>query len=322
MTLQRPDSKLETAIQPEISVIIPTFNRCEMVQRAIDSVLAQKKVSFECLVIDDGSTDGTFDLLKEKYADELMENGGRLLLLSQDNRGVSAARNSAIAQSRGQYISLLDSDDEWESTMLSELLGYMQQHKYEICQTGELWMRNGKRVNPGKRHRKQEGFFYEKSLELCLISPSAVMFTRALWDRLGPFDESMAACEDYDLWLRVCLCYPVGLLNKPLMIRHGGRDDQLSMSVDCQDYFRIKAMVKILSGELPPRANIPQLTREQRSVTLDILRLKSSIYLNGLEKRGKVQEGEALWNLICNVVDRTLDEVRQIVADRKNRPAK
>ena len=91
-----------------------------------------------------------------------------------------------------------------------------------ICQTEETWIRHGVRVNPGKRHRKLSGDVFERSLELCLVSPSAVMMRRGLFDDVGVFDENLPACEDYDLWLRVAAKYPVHLIPEPMIVKYGG----------------------------------------------------------------------------------------------------
>ena len=82
-----------------------------------------------------------------------------------------------------------------------------------ICQTEETWIRNHVRVNPKNRHKKTSGMIYERSLELCLVSPSAVMIRKELFDIVGYFDEDLPACEDYDLWLRISCRFPVFLID-------------------------------------------------------------------------------------------------------------
>ena len=215
-----------------------------MVRDAVRSVLEQTWRDLELVVVDDGSTDKTPETLA-RFDDP------RLTVVSTPNRGVSAARNTGIAQSRGQMIALLDSDDHWLPDKLEIQAAYMKEQGLDICQTEEIWIRRGKRVNPGKKHAKPEGRFFEKALEMCLVSPSCVMFTRKYWELEGPFDETMPACEDYDLWLRTLLRHPVGLVRKALTVKRGGRPDQLSMSVPNLDLYRIYAIIKVLEAGNP-----------------------------------------------------------------------
>jgi GT2 family glycosyltransferase len=153
-----------------------------------------------------------------------------------------------------------------------------------ICQTEEIWIRRGVRVNPKRRHRKPSGWIFEASLGLCLVSPSAVMMRRELFDAVGLFDEELPACEDYDLWLRVSARYPIHLIEDPLVVKRGGHPDQLSRQHSL-DRYRIQSLGKILrSGSLSPE--------QSRSATTK-LREKCAIYAAGCHKRGKVREAEA-----------------------------
>ncbi|AMK11550.1 MAG: glycosyltransferase family 2 protein [Pseudodesulfovibrio sp.] len=271
-----------------VSIILPTFNRAEFLPRALDSVLAQSYGNWECLVIDDGSTDGT-DAVLARYTDP------RITSFRQENQGVSGARNAGIARCRGDVMALLDSDDEWMERKLEAQLGYMADKGFEISQTEEIWVRNGKRVNQPARYARPEGWFFDASLEMCLISPSCTMFTRRAWEVMGPFDTAMPSCEDYDMWLRACLHFPVGLVREPLTVKHGGRADQLSVCVPCADLHRIRALVKILQSR--------KLDDGQRESALDALRRKVEIYMQGCEKRDKKEEADRVWTLFCMVRD-------------------
>jgi len=121
----------------------------------------------------------------------------------------------------------------------------------EICQTEELWVRNGQRVNPKLRHRKPSGDIFRASLKLCLVSPSAVMMTRRLFERVGGFDETFPVCEDFDLWLRIAVDTPVHLIPAPLLVKRGGHPDQLSRSTWGLDRFRVRAIKKLLDAGTP-----------------------------------------------------------------------
>jgi len=259
---------------PPISVIIPTYNRSWILQDAIDSVLSQTGCTFELIVVDDGSTDDTPDLLRSY--------GDRLTVLRQENRGVSAARNMGIRHAAGQLIAFLDSDDYWlPGKLAAQAIFFDSRPDALISQTQEIWIRNGVRVNPCKRHRKRTGMIFEPSLYLCLISPSAVMMHRSLFDIVGLFDESLPACEDYDLWLQISCRFPVFLIDTPLVVKRGGHPDQLSRTPGL-DRFRIAALTKCL--EHAP------LNAVQRNAAIRALADKCRIYGQGCLKRGRREE--------------------------------
>jgi glycosyltransferase involved in cell wall biosynthesis len=261
---------------PLVSVIIPAYNRAWCLRETVDSVLAQEFGDFELIVVDDGSADATADLLAV-YAD-------RARVLRQTNLGVSAARNAGIAAARGKLIAFLDSDDIWLPGKLGRQVEFFDLHPEAlICQTEELWVKNGRRVNPGKRHRKRDGMIFEPSLELCLVSPSAVMVRRELFERVGRFDESLPACEDYDLWLRVSCRFPVHLLETPLIVKRGGHADQLSRGRGL-DRYRIVAILKLLEGD--------RLAPAQRRAAVTVLKRKCRVYAGGCRKRGRMAEAE------------------------------
>ena len=265
----------------DVSVILPTFNRAWIVREAVDSVLNQDFAGFELIVVDDGSTDETPRIL-ESYGDTLT-------MICQSNRGVSAARNSGIRAAGGDLIAFLDSDDYWREGKLARQVDYFWQNPdMMICQTEEIWIRHGKRVNPKRRHRKREGMIFQACLPLCLISPSAVMMRRRLFDRVGLFDENLPACEDYDFWLRVACDYPVGLIDEPLLVKRGGHQDQLSRMPQL-DKYRISALVKILESG--------RLNDADRRAAADMLHQKSRIYGNGCIKRGRPEEATYYFSL-------------------------
>jgi len=261
-----------------VSVIIPTFNRAAKVARAVSSVLYQPFGDCEIIVVDDGSEDHTGAVLKRF--------GNRILILEHpENRGVSAARNTGIRASRAPFIAFLDSDDYWLPEKLSVQADFFRDHPGAVaCQTQELWIRKGRRVNPMKKHRKPTGDIFAPSLRLCLVSPSAVMLRRSLLDEVGLFDETLPACEDYDLWLRVSCRHPLHLIDTPLVVKEGGHPDQLSATVEGLDRYRIRSMVKLIGSAL--------LGPEQISAVIEELRMKCRIYGNGCIRRGRREEGK------------------------------
>ena len=255
-----------------ISVIIPTYNRARPVRRAIDSALKQNYEALEVIVVDDGSTDDTLELL-QAFHDEIK------VVALEENHGVSHARNRGIEAARGEWLAFLDSDDRWHLDKL-EMQATFHDHYPElrISQCDEIWIRNGARVNPMRKHAKLGGQIFLQCLPRCIVSPSAVMMHRSVFHDVGLFDENLPACEDYDLWLRIAKRYEIGFLSKQLLTRYGGHDDQLSRRYWGMDRFRIKAMEKHIDSLRDP---------VWKKALLEELVLKCGIVADGALKREK-----------------------------------
>lgn len=260
--------------QTTVAVIIPTFNRPRRTSRAVRSVLDQTRPADEVIVVDDGSGDHTADAVVSEF---LPRHASRLRVERQAHAGVSAARNHGAAMSTAEWLAFLDSDDEWQAEKLEKQVAAIAHSGYRIGHCDELWVRDGRRVNPRDRHLKRGGFIYRHCLPLCCISPSAVILERSLFDEVLGFDESLPACEDYDLWLRVCFQYPVQYLDDPLLTKYGGHEDQLSRSVEALDRYRVKALEN--AYRLPLRAG-------DRAPTLETLLDKLEVLIQGAERRG------------------------------------
>ena len=238
--------------------------------------MAQDYTDYELIVVDDGSTDDTRQILSSYGRD--------IIVLRQPNQGVSAARNRGIGDSRAQLVAFLDSDDLWLPQKLIRQVAFFQSNPdAQICQTEENWVRNGVVVNPKKRHQKLSGMIFEPSLALCLVSPSAVIIRKSLFDTVGLFDENLPACEDYDLWLRVSCRYPVFLIDEPLIIKRGGHADQLSKAAGL-DKYRIQSLTKIVKSG--------QLGESQTRAAVQTLKEKCDIFANGCRKRGREEEAK------------------------------
>ena len=239
-----------------ISVIIPTFNRASVLARAIDSVLNQTFRPIELIIVDDGSSDETESLVA-KYENPLIQ------YIKTENRGVSAARNTGIKKSAGDWIALLDSDDEWLSERLERQITLLNDEpKLRFVHGEEIWIRRGKRVNQKKIHQKFGGFIFERCLPLCLISPSASLIEKSLLFEMGGFDEEYIVCEDYDLWLKITSLYPVGFIKEPIIVKHGGHEDQLSGQYKAMDYWRVRSMDRILEIRDLDTSQIPVVKSE------------------------------------------------------------
>jgi GT2 family glycosyltransferase len=266
------------AHRPSVSVIVPTYNRVGFVVEAVASVLSQTYRDFEVVVVDDGSTDGTADVLKPYH--------GHIRYVHQPHRGVSAARNVGIQFARGDYLAFLDSDDLWVRSKLDEQMAVVRQSpSCKLVYTDEIWIRKGVRVNQGKRHRKYSGWIFDKVLPLCIISFSSVLMEREVNNNVGPLDESFPVCEDYDYWIRVAARYSFTFLDKLLIVKRGGHADQLSKRYWGMDRFRIRALEKALT--------LGGLTELQRRQAVRELARKCRVYAAGCRKRGRKRE--AAW---------------------------
>jgi GT2 family glycosyltransferase len=258
-----------------VSVIIPTHDRAALVVRALRSVAAQTYADCEIVVVDDGSTDDTEAAVRA--------TGIRLRYLRQAHAGVSAARNRGVATAHGDWIAFLDSDDAWSPEKLARQMAFVHaKGAVEACQTEEIWIRDGVRVNPGTRHRKPSGDIFAPSLDLCLVSPSAVMLRRATFERLGGFDEGLPACEDYDLWLRLAVDTPVHLVPERLVTRYAGHADQLSRRYWGLDRFRVASLARLLAAA--------PLAPERRCRVAEVLERKCAVLACGARRRGRSEE--------------------------------
>ncbi len=254
----------------DISVVIPTHDRAHTLERALGSVFDQTHAPAEVLVVDDGSKDDTEGLIRTRFPD--------CRYIYQENRGVSHARNRGIRASRCEWIAFLDSDDEWLPDKLAAQIRTLAEHpEHRICHTEEIWIRNGVRVNAMKKHAKSGGRIFRQCLPLCVISPSSVMIQHSLFAEIGLFDESLPACEDYDLWLRICAWHPVLFLERPMIVKHGGHRDQLSRRHWGMDRFRIQALEKIVDA--------PGLSAQDRIAVAEMLIHKTGILAQGARKR-------------------------------------
>jgi len=264
-------SFLEAPSEPKISVIIPVCNRKMTMRNCVESVLSQTLAPLEVIVVDDGSTDGTADVVRGLGAPTS-------LIELPKNQGVAHARNRGTSQARGDWIAFIDSDDAWEKNKLQGEWEFLARHPfYRIAQTDEIWIRNGVRVNPRNHHAKPRGWIWEPSLERCLVSPSAVLIERALFQSVGGFDEALPVCEDYDLWLRLARRWPVGLDPAKSVIKQGGHADQLSRRFPAMDRFRVYALLKALRSEEDPR---------YRSQLMQMAHKKLCVLIQGAENRG------------------------------------
>ncbi len=150
-----------------------------------------------------------------------------------------------------------------------------------MIHTDEIWIRNKKFINQRKKHKKLEGYIFEKCLDMCIISPSSVLINTLLFKKYGNFNERLKVCEDYELWLRLTSKIPVSLINEPCVIKHGGHIDQLSKKFWGIDRFRVKALEKLLLYY--------KLQSSQKINMMSVLLKKINIIIMGAEKRKNIK---------------------------------
>jgi len=257
-----------------ISVVIPSYNRRHTLERALRSVIEQTSAVDEIILVDDGSTDDSAAMTAQLFPD--------VKLIRQSNRGVSAARNSGIRAARHDWVALLDSDDSWLAHKIQSIREAARLHPgHVLYHSDEIWMRRGVRVNPMQKHRKSGGWIFKQCLPLCAISPSASVLCKSTLQTLGLFDESLPACEDYDLWLRLCHRFPVHFIEQALIIKYGGHEDQLSRRYPAMDRYRVRALHRLLETE--------PLSEEYFEAARATLRVKLDILHKGARKHGNLE---------------------------------
>ncbi len=185
---------------PKVSVIVPTYNRAAMLQRAVDSVLAQTFTDLELLIVDDCSSDETAEVVAS-----LVDPRIRSFRHSR-NRGVSATRNTGIAKARGEYVAFLDDDDEFLPKKIAKQVDVLDAAAWEVGMV-YVWFRH---IGPtgevvGESCRTAEGYVFEEALAwgLSLGIGSTAMFRRSVFDVVSGFDEAMQPAEDKDFLCRV-----------------------------------------------------------------------------------------------------------------------
>lgn len=208
-----------------ISVIIPTYNRADLLCEAIDSVLAQTCQELEIIVVDDGSTDNT----KEVIAGY----GDKVKYVYQENQGVYAARNTGVRISQRSYIAFLDSDDIWEKDKIAAQLNLLVKYpEYAVVHTDSSTInQNGviidATVNPDRQSHNGMVFdeFFKKNMAVILFS--TVVIRRDCFDKVGLFDEHSPVATDHFFFLKLAFYYQIAFINEPL-VRYRLTDGSLS----------------------------------------------------------------------------------------------
>ncbi|RYE76738.1 MAG: glycosyltransferase family 2 protein, partial [Oxalobacteraceae bacterium] len=225
---------MASAIQ--VSAIIPTYNRRELLMRSLDSVDAQTCRVDEIIVVDDGSSDGTEAALRER-------NDERIRYHWQANAGVSAARNRGMAMARGRYIALLDSDDIWLPDKIALQCGFLDARPDYGMVLCDVIRTDGDHRDTDVFHRREvireDGWVLRWILHNPSLVPASVMFRREVYEQVGGFDESLRTAEDIDFHLRVARRWQIGVLEFALVRAMRGHDGLSATSSTYDDYVKV-----------------------------------------------------------------------------------
>ena len=225
---------------PSISIIIPAYNCAVFLPETLESVFAQTCRDYEIILIDDGSTDDTRNVIAP-YLD-------RITYIRQENKGLPAARNTGIRAAKGEFIALLDADDSWAAEKLEKQLPL-----FSDPEVGIVYSDFSVRYADGRfqvsylvnRPLASEGHVLENYIQSRFLFPSTMIIRRSCFDEFGVFDEEMFACEDIELFARICSRWKVARVNMPLVIRYEGTHNLTSNSGKINRY-TILALQKIL----------------------------------------------------------------------------
>ena len=265
---------IKTKYNPIVSVIIPTYNRAHLVGRAIKSVLNQTYQDFELIIVDDGSTDNTDKIIKE-----FQEHDKRIKYIRHEkNKGGSAARNSGIKISRGEYIAFLDSDDEWLPRKMEK-----QEIKFQnaLDNVGVIYSgfsciseSSGKiiaKITPTLR-----GNVYTNLLEGCILGSPTPLIKKICFRKAGFFDETLPSCQDWDMWIRLSKYYTFDFV-PDILAKHHIHGSQISVNLNAKIVAREKLVEKYWVD----------LSRKSKILSILLKRLGILCCLNGDSREGR-----------------------------------
>lgn len=263
---------------PKISVVVPTYNHARYVAEGVRSILAQNYANLEVLVVDDGSTDNTREVMAQF--------GEPVRYIWQANRGLSGARNSGIEAATGEYIALLDADDFWEPNFLATVLPILEADRtLGAVHTGSRFVdRDGKPLLQQNNVTVPADQMYDRLIDGEFFAADAVLVRRECFEQVGLFDEKLRASEDWDMWLRVARAFrfagiPDALLNYRM---HGE-----NMSADPEHMMRYQLMVVEKHFGLADGRPETWPQDRQRAYAVIYYQVAQGYYLRGNSQRGQ-----------------------------------
>lgn len=240
-------------------------------------MLKQTFQACEIIVIDDGSTDNTPKIL-QKFPN--------VKYMYQKNSGVSSARNLGIVNTSYEWVAFLDSDDEWINTKLEEqVLFHTDNATVLMSYTDEIWVRNAQNIKIPKKFKKLGNDVFIENLSFCNIAPSSALIHKSIFESVGLFDTTLEVCEDYDLWLRIMIENKIELVDKKLIKKYAGHEDQLSFKYWGMDRFRVLSLEKLLKDENKVSEEKAQMIKEE-------LLKKYTLLLKGAIKHDREEDIE------------------------------
>ncbi len=225
----------KTENKPTISIIIPTYNRSQLIVRAVKSVLNQTYQDFELIVVDDASTDNTEEVVNS-FDDERIR-----YIRHEENKGEAAARNTGIKAARGDYIAYQDSDDEWFPEKLARQIELLEHASPEVgvIYTGFWKTENHRRTYiPFSWVKQKNGDIHKELLKGNFIGSPVVLIKKECFSEVGLFDERLRNLVDWEMWLRISKQYHFRCVDEPLVIAHYDSDnisDNLGSLIDATE---------------------------------------------------------------------------------------
>lgn len=266
-----------------ISVIIPTFNRADLIKRAIESVINQTYGNIEVIIVDDGSTDNTEQIVKSVKDD-------RVKYIKQENSGACVARNTGIEHANGSIISFLDSDDEWELSKLEKQYDFMKENSSKAVACNYWFEKNGeKRVYISNHSEKV--FSIDELLDYNYVTTGSLLIEKKLLLGSGSFDPKMPRYQDWDLVIRVSRLTPIHFIDEPLLTLHS-QDISISNSTSMEK--KLLAVRKLYQKNTDLLKNNPKAHSHLAwsigmyslfSNKTDFKMLKTGVYGNGVNLR-------------------------------------
>jgi glycosyltransferase involved in cell wall biosynthesis len=222
---------------PKVSVVIPTYNRAHLISRAIQSVLNQTYQDFEIIIVDDGSKDNTEEVVKNL-------NDNRIRYIRHNtNKGASAARNTGIKASKGEYIAFQDSDDKWFPDKLEQQVKAFDKvpSKVGVVYSGFYRIEGDNKIYiPSAHIAQKEGNIHNELLRRNFIGTPAVLIKKECFENAEYFDETLPALEDWNLWIELSKYYLFKYVNKPLLYSYSTPN---SVNRDQKNLFKAREMI-------------------------------------------------------------------------------
>lgn len=219
----------------KLSIIIPLYNKEKEIKHTLDTLFNQSFSDFEVIIINDGSTDGSEEII-ERYDNK------KIRLFNQENSGAAAARNKGVELAQNEWVAFLDADDEWKSNYLEKIVAAIKEYpqailigtNYEILENGETIVLDYPMVK--KTTGIMENYFVS-GREYTPLWTSAVVMKKDVFQELGGFPTECKTCEDVDLWCKVALRGQIIYINEPLAVYNRGNTNMLSKSKDTTCYY-------------------------------------------------------------------------------------